>query len=103
MSIQPILKQLREAEKVATKGEWQRFGDGHKERVVNGDGEGFIMYPEEGESTELNASLIVLMRNNLIPLLDYVEATERRVLEWARDTAEIEPIINAINARLEKI
>lgn len=28
---------------------------------------------------------------------------EREVLEWARDTAEIEPIIDAINARLEKI
>jgi len=34
------------------------------------------------------------------------EASRRKeieILEWARDTAEIEPIIDAINARLEKI
>lgn len=84
--IQEIIKQLREAESKATKGEWFYDGIGY---LFSGTPGNVQMVADDGNGEETrmrgvganlplkdNASLIVLMRNNLIPLLDRIEELE---------------------------
>ncbi len=93
--IQPILKQLREAEFKATKGEWrltvEPFGDGQNNdlddetcyRVESGGDnicDNYRWYPAAVQKD--NQALIVLMRNNLIPLLDYVESIQDKAQKY---------------------
>lgn len=101
-NIQNLLKQLREAESKATKGEW--FD--HKEDISTDKDRSLVGYPPqdgaicnlsdgeyiENRNHEADASLIVLMRNNLIPLLDYVEGLEKErtkiATECQKETAK---------------
>lgn len=82
MNIQPILKQLREAEKIATK-DWNHTNAGasiyDKTNLVC---ENMSESEDDEVSNNNNFELIVLMRNNLIPLLDRIEELEDEVKLW---------------------
>lgn len=87
MQIQEIIKQIRETEGKATKGEWYYDGIGY---VFQKTSKGHFMLVDDGNGAEVrmrgfgaelpldeNAELIVLMRNNIIPILDRLEELER--------------------------
>ena len=82
--IQEIIKQLREVEGRATK-DWEHTNAGvsvhDKEKLVCEN----MSESEEDEVRHINnCDLIVLMRNNLIPLLDRLEELEREKEEDAK-------------------
>ena len=78
-----LIKQLREAEERATKREWFTTQDKGKEHLIYARSMGVVAsaaerFMDRGERMS-NAKLIALMRNNLIPLLDYVEELQARI------------------------
>lgn len=71
-----LIKQLREAEKLATQGEWTIKEDLPMDEACC---EWHDVGPFDMLGAKANAddNLIILMRNNLVTLLDYVEGLEK--------------------------
>lgn len=83
--MQQLIKQLREAEQLATKKDWEwsdeyETMDDQPTMSLVRSGFGILSCDGmENSPTKADANLIILMRNNIIALLDYVEELEREL------------------------